>query len=200
MMKISVVLLIIVLTFSAIVPVSGGVPKKLQKLYIQDATRVNGWWPYFYDSDINAFVWWVSVAETFYIEHGWYVDDTVESIASYPNRGWFGLGHPLSVKIVVDSQEKQNRYSSGTEHYDQDGESWIFHLWAFYRIFKPGELDVGDYSFNVYYSAADMEYDTVAEKWVKLKEPFTMNILDNMQNWEDLPGPVNSLIIRVYEP
>ncbi len=194
MMKISVVLLIAVIAFGAIAPVSGGWPKKLKELH---AYRVNGWNPDFsnYDSDKKAFVWYVSVDETFYIDHGWYNDDTTENIKQYPNHGWF-YGHPYHMGIVVDGQEKQKRYSTGALHWEYGGEQGIYHLWAVYRIFEPGDLAVGDHEFNVFYSATDFFYDDIAGKWVKLKEPFTLNILDDMQNW-GLPFEVDALIIRV---
>jgi hypothetical protein len=179
MMKVSLVLLIAVLTFSAVVPVSAGTPKKLQDAMDAGVYRVNGWWWWdaYYDPVVHALVWEVSADEPFYMDHGWYTEDTAENVFNYPNHGWF-MGHPHKVDFVIDSESiVEKRYSSGLIKYFFDGEEWIFHLWSFYYIFEPGDLAIGDHIFNIYYSSTNSYYDDTLGKWVKLDEPFSLDLL-----------------------
>ena len=103
MMRKSLVLGITLLAFSMVVPVSGGMPKKLQA--VQGERRVDLWGGFdYYDDGIGALVWEVFADEIFFINHGWFNNDTKVSIQGYPSRGWLD-GHPLTCDFYIDGEK-----------------------------------------------------------------------------------------------
>ncbi|MHA2054843.1 MAG: hypothetical protein ACW99F_14745 [Candidatus Hodarchaeales archaeon] len=97
-------------------------------------------------------MWEESTESTFFFMHGigywkWWRDTYDES-----NSGWW-MGHPYDIEIIFNGEPILTRRYS--EPIDVNGPSPgnDLHFWNVYRIFEPGDLEPGDYYFNIFYYA-----------------------------------------------
>ena len=205
--RVSLVVVLVALTFSMVVPVSAGLPGKLRHAYEEGALQLHynpfvswlgienrfGYEPvgdlhleFLGDLGLCA-VWTVSAEDTFVIIHGYYyITPTQHSTIDpyyflderYPNYGWW-MGHPYKLEIVVDGQEvSTKRFCDLIKYEGDEGIEWTEHYFTFYHIFHPGELTSGYHVFNIHYETTMSEYDPVTGEWIKLKDPWIGSALD----------------------
>jgi hypothetical protein len=130
-------------------PASAGVPNKLQRVFDDpSAIQIHGFHPQAYDPSKNAFVWFVSADQISYIDHG--IAITRVGLMDKDGKAWVkeNLPHPFYFEAIIDGQEiHMLRYTTPINL--EGGRPHELNTWAFYHIFEPGDLTVGDHEFNM---------------------------------------------------
>lgn len=138
-------------------PVTAGIPKKLQNLLDDpSATRINGFYYHASSEDQKKLIWYVSANQPAYIYHGQALarmGNLPKEVKDWVKEYYF---HPYYFEAAfIDGQEIQMLRFSEPVDFDGSPQPEAI-IWSFYHIFEPGDLSVGDHEFNmIWYAGKD---------------------------------------------
>lgn len=183
-----------------IMPISAGVPTKLQKVMDDpSAVQISLWdfdlYPWadgYYDPAKKAIVQEYPSDTILYIVHG--IQEPKPNLVPKEEKeiAWI----PFLVRTFIDEQEIQMlRYAE--PRFNADGKLASI-SWRFYHIFEQGDLPVGDHTFDMhFYYREGNNPRTVYFKWLQVSTEYYAG---RPYPWDpNPPYDVQALIIRIVE-
>ncbi len=180
-----------------VMPVSAGVPTKLQKV-IDDPSSVQisawdldlpPWADGYYDPVKKAIVQEYPSDTLLYIVHGIRIQKPNLVPKQDKEEGWW---HPFLIEVFIDGQEIQMLRYASPRDFDGDGKIDAI-TWRFYHIFEPGDLPVGDHTFDIHFYVK-------SGLWFEYLQTQTEYYAGRPYPWDpNPPYDVQALIIRIVE-